>query len=145
MIVAFSNFSVRRSVDGLSGWKPVFTFLRLSEEGKYITVPVLVPVGRHATNFCFLTWTFTVIEWIPEENSTGFHRHTKSAPWMWVACELRGLPSISTTTDSIGTGEKARNLKHKIWYLMYIVFFFSLCYLPWKLVVYSSSISLSSL
>lgn len=120
----------------------VFTFLQRSADRSYITVPVLAPVCRHATNFYFLTWTFTVIEWTPEENSAGFHWHTNSAPWTWVACELRVLPSISTTIDSIGTGEKARNLKkRKIWSrCVYLLFFLSLsfCYLPWKLVLYSA-------
>ena len=120
VMVAFSKFSVRRSADGKHLMRfqrelnAVFTFLRGSVGGSYITILVLVPVGRHATNFYFLTWTFTVIEWIPEENSTGFHWHANSAPWTWLACELRGLPSISTTTDSIGAGEKARNLKEKV-------------------------------
>ena len=131
LIVAFSKFSVRRSAHGKHLMRfqrelnAVFTFLRGSVGGSYITILVLVPVSHHATNFYFLTWTLTVIEWIPEENWTGFHWHANSAPWTWVACELRRLPSISTTTDSIGAGEKARNLKEKVLISLHVFALFS--------------------
>lgn len=56
------------------------------------------------------TLTFTVIEWIPVENSSGFHWQTNRGPFTWVATLLRIEPSISTVADAMGAGEKARNL-----------------------------------
>lgn len=56
------------------------------------------------------TLTFTVIEWIPVENTSGFHWQTNSGPFTWVATLLKIEPSISTVADAIGAGEKARNL-----------------------------------